>query len=624
MSYTKHNFASGDILLASDLNAMEDQIAQNEQTGSDLKSVVSLEPITLQYTLGGTGLVKYADGAIGTATLSSHTNYVNISGYSYLYYKRQGSNANNPTAGMAFYSEANENSYISGESAVAQQAQSGYMTGLKKIAVPPNAKYARFSTYTDETTYGAFEVYGESIIDNKVTETADIIAPLLPESLPYGLFSGQYIYNGTTSSAVGWYATSFIDVSNINKIIYTRPCTPETWAGYGISWFDENKEYIDISVGSVAYANDYSYVLTCKDVPTGAKYVRLSVIDRDNLNMPFGIYDYAEYEKAIAPNAKKFAPVIGSPHLYLATTPVDPDFDIRSSSSGGTSYSDIYGRYDALCTAYPHWIKRDTDIGVDSENNPIARYTIRMYDPLVFLGDGVRNPPFTSNVWENNTQYRRALLTAGVHGNERVGVMGLYYLIKDILTSNDEWARYIKSNYILEIIPIINPGGFNANRRRNANNVDINRDYMKKTTVEAQVMTTFIQSIKNDLYCAMDFHGSYELGFLATPQNSHIINKMMTLATQTISACADDWGSIESVIGNTSDYYPYAYGCLSQNTGTLPYYILMNNITPYVFTVESPCLLLDTTVQANSAKVVAAAKMAMDQGCNVLQALLYI
>lgn len=41
MSYTKHNFVSGDTLLASDLNSMEDQIAENEQTGLDLKSALT-------------------------------------------------------------------------------------------------------------------------------------------------------------------------------------------------------------------------------------------------------------------------------------------------------------------------------------------------------------------------------------------------------------------------------------------------------------------------------------------------------------------------------------------------------------------------------------------------------
>lgn len=41
MSYIKHNFSSGDTLFASSLNAMEDQIAANEQTGLDLKSAIT-------------------------------------------------------------------------------------------------------------------------------------------------------------------------------------------------------------------------------------------------------------------------------------------------------------------------------------------------------------------------------------------------------------------------------------------------------------------------------------------------------------------------------------------------------------------------------------------------------
>lgn len=611
------------IAIGEDVDAIETLVSQHTVQIDKLEDAFSLEPVTLQYTLDGSGTVKHVDGTIGSSSISSHTDYVDVSDYPYLYYKQQASNANNPTAGMAFY-DSNK-AYICGESAVAGQS-GGYMAGLKKIAVPSNAKYARFSTCTDQATYGAFEVYGESPIVDKINEGDNIIVSLLPESLPFSLISGQYIYSdGSITKAPGWYITDYIDVTGIDKIIYTRIATPENWAGYGIAWFDTNQELMpNTGTGSVQYADTYSYVLTIKDIPSGAKYVRMTVMDRNNLNLPFGVYDYAEYEKALAPNAKKYAPVVGSPRLYLANAPVDPDFDIRKSSSGGTSYTNIYSRYDALCALYPHWIRRETDIGRDSSDKPIARYTIRMYDPLVFLGDGARNPPFTNNIWETHTKYRRALLTAGVHGNERVGVMGLYYLIENILSSNDEWARFIKSNYILDIIPIINPDGFNANRRRNANNVDINRDYMKKTTEEAQVMTDFIQSIKDDLYCVMDFHGSYELGFLATPQNSYKIDKMMTIATQTISACADDWGDLESIIGNTPDYYPYAYGCLSVNTGTLPYYILMNNITPYVFTVESPCLLLDTTVRANSAKIVAAAKMAMDQGCNILQALLSI
>lgn len=61
MSYTKHNFVSGDTLLASDLNAMEDQIAANEQTGLDLKSAKA--PVIIDTSSGA--IVSFEDGADG-------------------------------------------------------------------------------------------------------------------------------------------------------------------------------------------------------------------------------------------------------------------------------------------------------------------------------------------------------------------------------------------------------------------------------------------------------------------------------------------------------------------------------------------------------------------------------
>lgn len=53
MSYTKHNFNSGDVLMASQLNEMEDQIARNETAISDIQSSISgMAPV-------GNGNVSY-------------------------------------------------------------------------------------------------------------------------------------------------------------------------------------------------------------------------------------------------------------------------------------------------------------------------------------------------------------------------------------------------------------------------------------------------------------------------------------------------------------------------------------------------------------------------------------
>lgn len=77
MSYTKHNFASGDILLASDLNAMEDQIAQNEQTSSNMLSTSILEKDILPAntdlnTFTAIGLYRIPSGSSVLPTLLNY------------------------------------------------------------------------------------------------------------------------------------------------------------------------------------------------------------------------------------------------------------------------------------------------------------------------------------------------------------------------------------------------------------------------------------------------------------------------------------------------------------------------------------------------------------------------
>lgn len=272
-------------------------------------------------------------------------------------------------------------------------------------------------------------------------------------------------------------------------------------------------------------------------------------------------------------------------------------------------------------------MKRDENIGSDSENYPIAHYTLRMYDPIVDSGanysdwDGTGDPP--SNLWTSNTVYRRVLLSAGVHGAEKAAVLALYYLTKGILTSSDEWARYLRSNAIIEIIPIICPGNFNANRRENINGVNVNRDYFTKSSAEAQAMTTYIDSISADLHCALDFHTAHgKMGFVAVPPTNPKIDLLLTMANQTFAACVDNWESVTTSLNLPAACYPYAYANISANQGTFPDYINGSGITHYACTVETPTGSSSNTY--TSEKAVAASKMSMDIGCNLLQRMLEI
>ena len=165
------------------------------KTASD--AVVSLnKSVQIPFTSGGTGhYLKYADGTVGSESTATWgwTDYVDVSQYISIKYKRGKSTISNPAVGMAFYNS--NKTYITGIQNAKNQSSAGYASELYKTDVPSNAVYARFSYYVDTTTYGDFAIYGES----KIVEAVDTISNSTSKLIG-GWVLGKYI---TTSGNVG-------------------------------------------------------------------------------------------------------------------------------------------------------------------------------------------------------------------------------------------------------------------------------------------------------------------------------------------------------------------------------------------------------------------------------------
>ena len=102
--------------------------------------------------------IVYSSGAISSSSSYCCTDYIDVSKYEELEYKRTGTTAGSTDAGMAFYDSSKV--YISGIQSRTSQAQSGYGQNLYRTKVPKNAKYARFTVHKDTATYGDFKLYG--------------------------------------------------------------------------------------------------------------------------------------------------------------------------------------------------------------------------------------------------------------------------------------------------------------------------------------------------------------------------------------------------------------------------------------------------------------------------------
>lgn len=152
---------------AADAKATGDKI---DGLKSALNAVINDEYAPLLFTMES-GYIKVSDGGIGSSTTSFHTDYIDVSGFTKIKFKRRGITSTSANGGMCFYD--NTKSFISGTSIPDKTSQpaNAYLADLCETTVPDNAVYARFTTFGDTTTYGDFAVYGYS----KLNETVQIL-----------------------------------------------------------------------------------------------------------------------------------------------------------------------------------------------------------------------------------------------------------------------------------------------------------------------------------------------------------------------------------------------------------------------------------------------------------------
>lgn len=86
---------------------------------------------------------------------------------------------------------------------------------------------------------------------------------------------------------------------------------------------------------------------------------------------------------------------------------------------------------------------------------------------------------------------RKVMLWSQMHGNESTATMSLFDLFNFFEGSNDEFEsirKVINEKLDLRIIPMVNPDGAEAFIRRNAYDIDLNRDAIHLTSPEAVIL----------------------------------------------------------------------------------------------------------------------------------------
>ncbi|MBE0433658.1 T9SS type A sorting domain-containing protein [candidate division WOR-3 bacterium] len=122
------------------------------------------------------------------------------------------------------------------------------------------------------------------------------------------------------------------------------------------------------------------------------------------------------------------------------------------------TYTQVYAALDSFAGAYPDICRLDT-IGFSVLGRAI--WAMRVTD----------NP----SIEEHEPEIR---LAGNIHGDEHIGTEITLYFLRYILANyaTDPQVQALIENNEIWILPTLNPDGKVANTRRNANNVDLNRD----------------------------------------------------------------------------------------------------------------------------------------------------
>ena len=139
-----------------------DMSANIQKVGNKIKDQLRLESFTdgIKWSTGNY-FINATNGARVRGTNAIASAFVDITGMTLLAYMRPiVSGTTEPLSGIAFYTDANESSFIAGSGVSSDYANiengSGYLYTVK---VPSTAKYVRFSWWNNETAKASFKAY---------------------------------------------------------------------------------------------------------------------------------------------------------------------------------------------------------------------------------------------------------------------------------------------------------------------------------------------------------------------------------------------------------------------------------------------------------------------------------
>lgn len=162
----------------------------------------------------------------------------------------------------------------------------------------------------------------------------------------------------------------------------------------------------------------------------------------------------AETEQAVSPYYRQ---------VNWGTFPSDADTHFCSQNetddlfpfSAKSTSSLIYNEFESLAMDYPDYISKQT-VGQASDEQDLFYFRIGQSD---------------------NTTAPTIIIVCAQHGFEKNSTFGTYFFVKAVLSGESPFLSYMRDYVNLIIVPVANPYGFDKFIYKNANQVNLNRNW---------------------------------------------------------------------------------------------------------------------------------------------------